>query len=101
MAWFRNIYRCGDCNTRWEDEWSCPCDDECPTCGSSDWSPYESEDLTFVVEPNAGDGGLAVYESPPAADDRPRYRIIVVVPNKRAADRFISWRMAAYRVATR
>ena len=49
MAWYRNFYHCTDCDTRWEDEWSCCCDDECPECGSRNWSPYESEDLTEII----------------------------------------------------
>lgn len=51
MAWYRNHYHCGDCGTDWDDEWSCCCDDECPNCRSGDWSPVESDDLTFIVEP--------------------------------------------------
>lgn len=51
MAWFLNHYHCDDCGADWEDEWSCCCDDECPVCGSGDWSPVESDDVTFVVEP--------------------------------------------------
>ena len=51
MAWYRNLYHCTDCGASWEDEWSCGCDDECPVCGSGDWSPYESEGLTEVIQP--------------------------------------------------
>lgn len=94
MAWFVNRYCCTDCNTCWEDEWSCTCDDECPNCGSGDWSPVESEDLTFLVEPD-GDR-FAVLESPLSADDRPRYFRIAVAPTAEAAQTFISLRRAAY-----
>ena len=73
MAWYRNFYHCTDCGTRWEDEWSCCCDDECPVCGSRNWSPYESEDLTEIVEER--DGELVVLRSPDDADDRPKYLI--------------------------
>jgi len=41
---YHNYYRCDDCNTEWEDDWSCTCDDECPMCGSF-YSPYKSEDI--------------------------------------------------------
>ena len=50
MAWFRNRYHCDDCGTGWKIEWSCCCDDECPVCGSRNWSPVESHDLTFLIE---------------------------------------------------
>jgi hypothetical protein len=39
-----NYYRCTDCNTEWQDEWSCQCDDECPVCATP-YSPYMSEDI--------------------------------------------------------
>jgi hypothetical protein len=39
-----NYYRCTDCNTEWQDEWSCQCDDECPICAVA-YSPYMSEDI--------------------------------------------------------
>ena len=39
-----NYYRCPDCNEEWQDEWSCTCDDECPTCGIP-YTPYKSEDI--------------------------------------------------------
>ena len=94
MAWFRNHYHCGDCGTDWEDEWSCSCDDECPECGSGDWSPVESEDLTFLVEPE--EGRFAIYESPLSADDKPRYGRVAVAPSPEAAAAYITYRQAAY-----
>lgn len=36
-----NYYRC-ECGEEWTDEWSCACDDRCPTCNTS-ISPYASE----------------------------------------------------------
>ena len=30
---FRNSYECDNCGTTWQDEWSCGCDDQCPSCG--------------------------------------------------------------------
>jgi DNA-directed RNA polymerase subunit RPC12/RpoP len=44
MAWFRNFYRCANCNRTWTDEWSATCDDDCPHCGARHMSPYKSED---------------------------------------------------------
>jgi len=39
---FINHYEC-DCGNTWSVEWSCTCDDECPSCGKS-VSPHQSED---------------------------------------------------------
>src|SRR5689334_11747926 len=50
MAWFLNHYECARCERRWTDEWSCMCDDECPHCGARDMTPYESEELTTLIE---------------------------------------------------
>jgi len=41
---FRNHYRCPNDGTEWTDEWSCQCNDRCPTC-NAEIEPYESEDL--------------------------------------------------------
>ena len=94
MAWYVNHYHCGDCGADWDDEWSCCCDDECPNCGSGDWSPVESDDLTFVVEPE--DGRFAVFESPVSAEDKPRYARMAVAPSAEAARAYITYRQAAY-----
>ena len=94
MAWCRNFYHCTDCGTHWEDEWSCCCDDECPVCGSGDWSPYESEDLTFLVEKE--DGQFVVWESPIGAEDGPNYSRVAVAPSAHGARSYITYRQAAY-----
>lgn len=39
---YTNFFKCVDCDTKWVDEWSCACDDECPQCGTV-MTPYESE----------------------------------------------------------
>lgn len=98
MAWYRNHYRCGDCGTDWDDEWSCCCDDECPTCGSGDWSPVSSEDLTFILETEGNH--IVIYESPMAADDSPEYVITAIAPTDGAARSYVKWRMASYWEAT-
>ena len=49
MALFRNYYECDDCGRRWQDEWWCQCDDDCPNCGARHISPFKSQDA-------AGDG---------------------------------------------
>lgn len=87
MAWFVNHYHCGDCGADWEDEWSCCCDDECPNCGSGDWSPVDSEDLTEVVCET--EHGFSVMRSPESADDKPRYRAIAHFGTSELAFRFI------------
>ncbi|HEV7345848.1 MAG TPA: hypothetical protein VGN60_09500 [Devosia sp.] len=100
MAWFRNHYRCGDCGTAWGDEWSCCCDDECPGCGSSDWSPYDSDDLTFITEVDENDSKVTIFESPPSAEHKPAYRVVAVALSSDAAKAYIKQRMATYRDAT-
>jgi len=94
MAWYRNHYHCGDCATDWEDEWSCCCDDECPVCGSGDWSPTESEDLTFLIE--EVDEAFLVYESPISAADKPNYTAVGIALGRGAAQAYVKWRMATY-----
>ena len=44
---YRNFYHCDaeDCdNPAWEDEWSCMCNDKCPSC-NAEIEPYKSKDL--------------------------------------------------------
>lgn len=88
MAWFRNHYRCGDCGTKWADEWSCCCDDECPSCGSRDWSPYESDDLTEVVD--SVSGSFVLLRSPESAEHYPDYAVVAQFPSQQAAERYAS-----------
>jgi hypothetical protein len=87
MAWYRNHYHCGDCGTDWEDEWSCCCDDECPHCGSCDWSPVESDDLTEVIEPHRD--GFVVLRSPSTAGHYPDYVRVATFPTEQMARRFV------------
>lgn len=41
-------YRCTNCGHKWEDIWSCACDDECPECGTTmealDYERLDEED---------------------------------------------------------
>ncbi|MHB1109189.1 MAG: hypothetical protein ACYCZU_02545 [Devosia sp.] len=83
MAWYLNHYECDSCGGRWDDEWSCCCDDECPHCGARNMSPYDSDDLTFQIERQ--DHLYIVYESPPSAEDKPRYEDVAVALSHSAA----------------
>ena len=42
---FRNYYNCSSCGEDWTDEWSCRCNDKCPSC-NAEIEPYRSEDIT-------------------------------------------------------
>jgi len=75
MAWYRNYYECYRCEETWEDEWSCACDDECPSCGAKHASAVESDDLTFIVE---DDGHcFIVFKSPDDAEESPDYQEVI------------------------
>jgi hypothetical protein len=37
-----------------EREWSGMCDDDCRICGARHMSPFDTDDLTFIVEDAAG-----------------------------------------------
>ena len=57
MAWFLNHYECERCDGQWTDEWSCMCDDDCPHCGARHMSPYNSEELTTLIEEEGKEPG--------------------------------------------
>jgi hypothetical protein len=40
----RNYYRCPHDDASWTDEWSCACNDRCPTC-HAEIEPYFTEDV--------------------------------------------------------
>ena len=71
MAWFCNYYKCARCGSKWEDEWSCMCDDACPHCGDRHMSPYESADLTEIIEERCGE--FVALRSPDSAEHLPDY----------------------------
>ncbi len=99
MAWYLNHYHCGDCGTDWDDEWSCCCDDDCPTCGSRHWSPVDSDDLTFIIEPD--EGQFAVYVSPATAEHTPNYELAAVATDLSAATAYVNQSVVAYWSAPR
>ena len=88
MAWFRNYYLCERCDSPWQDEWSCMCDDDCPFCGARHMSPYKSDNLTEVIERD-GDRFL-VYWSPETAEHDPDYRELGVFPTRAQAEAFLA-----------
>lgn len=85
MAWFHNHYRHSKCRTSWSDEWSCACDDECPKCGR-DISPHESDDLSVVIDADAGT--FSVLLSPPTAGNGPDYMVAETFPTEIEAEAF-------------
>lgn len=93
MAWFRNYYRCARCHSGWADEWSCMCDDDCPNCDARHMSPYDSEDLTEVIE--MSDGEYIVMRSPDVAEDKPRYVELARFVTAEQAARFLEAGAAA------
>ena len=46
-GWFRNSYSCS-CGEEGEDEWSCACNDKCPSCGR-EIQPSESIELDPIT----------------------------------------------------
>lgn len=47
------------------------CEDDCPNCGARHMTPYESDDLTTVIEPDGGE--FVVFWSPETAGHDPDY----------------------------
>jgi hypothetical protein len=94
VAWFRSHYHCGDCGTEWDDEWSCYCDDECPSCGSGDWSPVGSDDLTLAIE--EAEGAFVVSMSPRSAEHKPSYTEVAVALSAQSAEAYVRFRQLYY-----
>lgn len=87
MAWFLNYYNCDRCGRDWTDKWSCMCDDDCPHCGARHMSPYDSEDLTEIIEPR--DGAFVVLRSPETAEHEPDYRELATFPTQEQAQSYL------------
>lgn len=88
MAWFCNYYKCERCGYDWTDEWSCTCDDDCPNCGSRHYSPYQSDDLTHVVEQD-GEQFIVLW-SPETAEDSPEYCELESFATREAAEAWLA-----------
>jgi len=84
MAWFRNYYQCERCDGEWIDEWSCMCDDDCPTCGLRHMTPHFSDDLTEVIERWAR--LFVVLRSPESAEWTPDYERMGSFPTLELAE---------------
>ena len=88
MAWFLNHYECARCHTRWSDEWSCMCDDDCPQCGARHMSPRDSDELTESI---AQDGNeFVVLWSPETAEHDPDYRELGRFRTRQQAEAFLA-----------
>jgi hypothetical protein len=90
MAWFLNFYTCERCKRRWTDEWSCTCDDTCPGCGARDMSPFDSQNLTDIVEQDGKE--FIAIRSPNSAEHDPDYQELGRFPTHEAALEFLSER---------
>ena len=88
MAWYRNYYQCARCDYEWSDEWSCMCDDDCPHCGARHMSPFESDDLTVIIEDRGGE--FAVLLSPETAEHDPDYRKLASFATEAEVEQFVN-----------
>jgi DNA-directed RNA polymerase subunit RPC12/RpoP len=88
VAWYRNYYRCARCGYEWPDEWSCTCEDDCPHCGLRHMTPYESDDLTTIIEADGGE--FVVLWSPETAEHNAGYRELGRFPTRAQAKGFLS-----------
>jgi hypothetical protein len=88
MAWFCNYYQCARCGYDWADEWSCTCEDDRPDCGFRHMTPYNSDDLTEVIEECQGE--FVVLRSPETAGHGPDYCELGRFPTRKAAEAFLA-----------
>ena len=87
MAWYRNHYEYYRCDETWEDEWSCHVDDDCPACGARHTSPFESEDLTFIIKDEGT--SFVVLKSPDEAGHYPDYQEVIRFLRRDFAEAYI------------
>jgi predicted nucleic acid-binding Zn-ribbon protein len=84
MAWFRNYYKCARCGSKWTDEWSCMCDDDCPDCGARHMTPYDSADLSEFIEARGSE--FVVLRSSDVAEHDPDYVEVAKFPTREQAE---------------
>lgn len=91
MAWFLNKYHHKECDTSWEDEHSCMCNDECPKC-TAEIEPEESDDRTVIVskvlksESGSGQFEYRVRVSSALAEYDPKYFTAKICDSRDEAD---------------
>jgi hypothetical protein len=64
------------------------CDDECPHCGARDMTPYESENLTELIEQDGPE--FVAMRSPESAEHDPSYREVGRFPTREMAEEFLA-----------
>jgi hypothetical protein len=64
------------------------CDDTCPHCGARDMTPYQSEELTTIIEEEGKE--FVVFWSPETAEHDPEYRELGRFPSREKALEFLS-----------
>jgi hypothetical protein len=64
------------------------CDDDCPDCGARHMSPYESDDLTEVIESDGTE--FVVLWSPETAEHSADYRELGRFPTRAEAKAFLA-----------
>jgi hypothetical protein len=64
------------------------CDDECPHCGARDMTPYNSEDLTELIEQEGSE--FVVLRSPASAEHDPDYCEVGRFPTRETAEEFLA-----------
>lgn len=64
------------------------CDDDCPNCGLRHMTPYDSDDLTEVIEQR--EGKYVVLRSPDLAEDKPEYKEIDRFDTLKSASAYLS-----------
>ena len=89
MPWFRNLYCCSECGGTWHDDWSATCDDDCPHCGARHMSPFESDDLSWLVEGPDDEGVYTVMRSADDAEDDPNYQVVFTTSSQEKAQDWI------------
>jgi len=63
------------------------CDDECPHCGARDMTPYDSDNLTELIEENGEE--FVVLRSAESAEHNPDYRELGRFPTRETAVKFL------------
>ncbi len=64
------------------------CDDDCPYCGARHMSPFDSDDLTTIIEQCGGE--YVVLWSPETAGDHADYRELGRFPTRAQAEDFLA-----------